>query len=124
MVSSGFTSSKYDECVYIKHEGGADVAYLLLYVDDMLLAGACKNGVEKVKEDLRAVFEMKDLGPARRILGMSIIRDRKGKRIWLTQADYLSRILKKFALDNLKKVSVPMGQRYKLSADQTPKTEA
>ena len=38
MISSGFTSSKYDECVYIKVEGGAAVAYLLLYVDDILFS--------------------------------------------------------------------------------------
>ena len=52
MIRSGFVSSKYDECVYIKSQGGAVVAYLLLYVDDMLLAGACKNEVQKVKNDL------------------------------------------------------------------------
>ena len=57
------------------------MAYLLLYVDDMLLAGACKNEVQKVKDDLRAMFEMKDLGPAKRTLGMTIIRDRKEKMI-------------------------------------------
>lgn len=82
MVSSGFTSSQYDECVYIKNQGGSVVAYLLLYVDDMLLTRACKDQVQKVKDDLRAVFEMKDLGPARRIQGMTIIRDRKKKKIW------------------------------------------
>ena len=75
ILSHGFT-----RCVYIKKVGGAVVAYLLLYVDDMLVAGECKKEVEKVKRDLSKVFEMKDLGCAARILGMDIVRDRSKKR--------------------------------------------
>lgn len=37
MIKSGFLRSHYDVCVYIKSVGGDVVAYLLLYVDDMLL---------------------------------------------------------------------------------------
>lgn len=97
---------------------------LLLLVDDMLLAGACNIEVQKVKRDLRAAFDMKDLGPAKQILGMSIHRDRKSRKIWLTQAGYVSRVMKKFHMENVKEVSIPMGQHYKLSVDQRPKSEA
>ena len=38
MLACGFTRSKYDSCVYFKKKGGVSVAYLLLYVDDMLIA--------------------------------------------------------------------------------------
>ena len=37
------------------------MAYLLLYIDDMLLAGADLREIQKVKDDLRVTFEMKDL---------------------------------------------------------------
>ena len=90
MIKSGFLRSSYDECVYIKSVGGAAIAYLLLYVDDMLLAGASVKEIQKVKEDLATAFEMKDLGPAKRILGMTIVRNREKKEIWLSQADYVS----------------------------------
>ena len=124
MLKSGFLTSKYDECVYIKSQGGAVVAYLLLYVDHMLLAGSCNIEVQKVKKDLKAAFDMKDLGPAKQILEMTIHRDRSKKRIWLTQAGYVSRVMKKFHMENVKEVSIPMGQHYKLSIDQRPKNEA
>ena len=124
VIKSGFLRSAYDECVYIKSVGGAVVAYLLLYVDDMLLAGACPKEIQKVKLDLKKAFEMKDLGPAKRILGMTIIRNRKKKEIWLTQTDYVLRLLKRFQMSNVKEVSVPMSQQYKLSADQKPKCKA
>lgn len=52
------------------------LVYLLLYVDDMLIAAKNKEEIQKVKVQLRREFEMKDLGSARRILGMEILRDR------------------------------------------------
>jgi hypothetical protein len=37
MISNGFQRSQYDSCVYLKFISGSP-AYLLLYVDDMLIA--------------------------------------------------------------------------------------
>ena len=39
---------------------------------------------------------MKDLGEVKRILGMDIIRDRKAGKLWLSQRDYVHKMLKKF----------------------------
>lgn len=41
---------------------GIQVAYLLLYVDDLLVVGAKMSDVQEVKDDLRSAFEMNDLG--------------------------------------------------------------
>lgn len=78
VLRNGFVRSKYDGYVYIKRKKGVVVDYLLLNVDDMLVAGASKQEVQRVKDDLSSVFDMKDLGGAKRILGMNIVR--KGKR--------------------------------------------
>ena len=42
MEIMGFRKSAFDNCVYIRYKGGTVVAYLLLYVDDMLVAGPSK----------------------------------------------------------------------------------
>ena len=97
---------------------------LIFYVDDMLLAGACKKELQSVKDDLKAAFDMKDLGPAKRILGMIIVRDRQRKLIWLTQHDYVSRVLKRFKMENAKETATPLAQHFKLSIEQRPKSEA
>ncbi|CAL9233575.1 unnamed protein product [Arabidopsis halleri] len=76
MRKQGFSRSEYDHCVYFRCYGEGKYVYLLLYVDDMLVAAKDQKEVEKVKKTLSKEFEMKDLGPARRILGMDIIRDR------------------------------------------------
>ena len=44
--------------------------HLLLYVDDMLIASKDQNEINKLKMLLKSEFEIKDLGEARKILGM------------------------------------------------------
>ena len=87
VLKNGFVRSKYDGCVYIRKRKGVPIAYLLLYVDDMLVAGERMCDVQDVKDNLRSAFEMKDLGPARKILGMNILRERQKRKLWLTQND-------------------------------------
>lgn len=58
---------------------------MLLYVDDILLASYDKDEIRKVKADLGVEFEMKDLGLAKMILGMDIVRDRNKGILFLSQ---------------------------------------
>ena len=71
--------------------------YLVLYVDDMLIAAENKSDVQKLKGLLSAEFEMKDLGAARKILGMEIYRDRSKGKLFLSQKGYIQKILSRFA---------------------------
>ncbi|KAG8478903.1 hypothetical protein CXB51_028748 [Gossypium anomalum] len=77
MTSHDFKRSSFDSCVYFKKNNDGSFVYLLLYVDDMLIAAKDKGEIRKVKAQLSEEFEMKDLGPAKKILGMEILRDRK-----------------------------------------------
>jgi len=49
--------------------------YLLLYVDDMLIASKNRSSIDKLKVQLSLEFEMKNLGEAKKILDMKIDRD-------------------------------------------------
>ncbi|GKC18665.1 retrotransposon protein, putative, ty1-copia subclass [Tanacetum coccineum] len=79
MISNGFSRSSYDSCVYFKEFAPGMYIYLLMYVDDMLIACKSKSEIEYTKGLLRKEFNMKELGPARKILGIEIVRD-KGSR--------------------------------------------
>jgi len=60
---------------------------------------------------------MKDLGEARRILGIEIERDRVNGRVTLTQKAYLQKLLQKFLIgEEAKSVSSPLAPHFKLSA--------
>jgi hypothetical protein len=92
MLSHGFKRSKYDSCVYIKYANGSPI-YLLLYVDDMQVAAKSRKEITALKKMLSSEFDMKDLGAAKKILGMEITRDRKAGLLFLSQHSYIEKVL-------------------------------
>jgi hypothetical protein len=66
---------------------------------------------------------MKDLGPARQILGMKISRDRKNARLWLSQESFIEKVLDRFNMSNAKSMSSPLAGHLKLSSKQSPTSE-
>ena len=55
----------------------------------MLIVGQDAGVIGNLKKDLFKSFDMKDLGLARQILGMQILHDRKAKKLWLSQENYI-----------------------------------
>jgi len=53
-----------------------DLIYLLLYVDDMLIAVRNKIYIQNLKAQLKKEFDMKDLGETKKILSIEISQDR------------------------------------------------
>lgn len=53
---------------------------LLIYVDDMLLACKHIGEIQELKKILQTKFDMKNLGAARKMLGMEIERYRQVKK--------------------------------------------
>ncbi|CAJ2642413.1 unnamed protein product [Trifolium pratense] len=78
------------------------ILYLLLYVDDILMASSDKQEIQQLKEKLNGEFEMKDLGNAKRILGMDILRDRSKGELFLSQHDYLNKVVERFRMTDSK----------------------
>lgn len=76
MLGIGYSRSQYDSYVYIKSIDDMPVAYLLLYVDDILIASKSMQEIKRMKQDLKSSFEMKEQGSVRRILGMDILRNK------------------------------------------------
>jgi hypothetical protein len=120
MTSHDFSRCLYDSCIYIKKCEDGSFVYLLLYVDDMLIASKNKIYIQQVKDQLNTEFEMKDLGKARKILGMEISRDRKAGTLTLSQRSYIEKVLKRFNMDGAKAVNTPIAAHFKLSAKQCP----
>jgi ATP-binding cassette subfamily B (MDR/TAP) protein 1 len=68
----GYTQSQSDHCVYFCKLLDGFFIYLLLYVDDVLIASKIKVEINRLKAQLRNEFEMKYLGEAKKIFGMEI----------------------------------------------------
>jgi hypothetical protein len=69
-----FKQSPHDRFLYIKIQNGTKI-YLLLYVDDIILAGDDKTTLDPVTAALKREFSMSDLGELRNFLGISITRN-------------------------------------------------
>jgi len=76
LLKTDFLRSGYGSCVHILKKGEKVILYLILYVDDILMASSSKDDIEKLKEKLNDEFEMKDLGPTKKVIGTDILRNR------------------------------------------------
>lgn len=123
MEANGYSKTTPDNCVFVKKFSDTDFMILLLYVDDMLIVGHDAAKIEKLKKELSKSFAMKDLGPAKKILGMKIIRDRKKKELWLSQERYIEKVLERFNMSTAKPVVSPLAGHFKLSSKQCPTSE-
>ena len=77
IASSGFTRLQADHGCYYKWFENSYII-LLLYVDDMFVAGSSMKEIVNLKTKLAKEFSMKNLGPAKKILGMRINREKRG----------------------------------------------
>jgi hypothetical protein len=78
--------------------------------------------VNKLKVFLSRKLDMKDLGATKKILGMEILRDRDARRLWLSQASYVKKVLERFSMEIVKPVSTPLANHFCLFTLQCPKT--
>ena len=76
MTEHNFTRCESDPCVYYKRLHNGEFFILLLYVDDMIVASTSPQIIRQLKKELASRFATKDLGAAKKILGMNITRDR------------------------------------------------
>jgi hypothetical protein len=115
MIEQGYSRWHFDPCVYFKRLENGSYIILLLYVDDMLVVGSNMQDINVLKKKLANSFVMKDLGAAKKILGMRITREKKNSKLTLSQGDYIKKVLERFRMKNEKPVSTPLVNHFKLT---------
>lgn len=88
----------------------------------MLVAAKSKAEVQKLKDLLSGEFEMKDLGAARKILGMEILRDRGQKKLFLSQKGYIEKVLSRFGMSTAKHIDTPCAGNIHLTTLYAPQS--
>jgi len=86
MIKAKYNRCEYDSCIYFKQND--DLTYLLLYLDDMLIAVRNKIQIQKLKAEIKKEFDMKNLGEAKKILGMEISWDRLRQNLAISRELY------------------------------------
>ena len=101
----GFHASKADTSLFFYNKGKITI-YLLVYVDDIIVASSSQEAVTKLLEDLKQEFDLKDLGDLHYFLGIEVKKISNG--ILLCQEKYASDIIKRVGMHNCKPVSTPL----------------
>lgn len=110
LVSIGFHRLNSDWGLYVRH---TDQCYLLLYVDDVLIAAPSMKIIDEIKRFLTDKWKWSDIGEAAYILGLKIERDLHNRVIRLKQAAYIEGVLDRFGMKSCNPVSTPV-ENFKL----------
>jgi hypothetical protein len=73
----GFVASQSDMSLFVMRHGAA-IAYLLIYVDDIILTASPPELLQHVTQLLHREFSMTDLGDLSYFLGISVTRSPTG----------------------------------------------
>jgi hypothetical protein len=120
--SFGFVENIMDQCMYQK-VSGSKICFLVLYVDDILLATNDKGLLHEVKQFLSKNFNMKDMGEASYVIGIKIHRDRFQGILGLSQETYINKVLERFQMNDCSPSIAPIVKGDRFNLNQCPKNE-
>lgn len=114
LIKNGFKRLQANNCVYTF---GNDLI-LTLYVDDIILFARLIDKINEVKSLLMSEYEIRDLGRASYLLGITI--EYGDNQIGLSQALYIKKLLNEYGLDDCKTCKTPIDPGIKLSKCDSP----
>ena len=121
-MSVGFTGAKSNTSLFV-YKRGSDIAYPLLYVNDIILTASSTELLDRIITALQREFSMKDLGDLHYFLGMQV--QRRGDGLFLSQQQYMVDILDRAHMTDCKPCSTPVDTNPKVSAtDGAPVVDA
>ncbi|KAK1694010.1 hypothetical protein QYE76_010707 [Lolium multiflorum] len=109
----GFRSTRSDASLFV-YRTDNDMAYLLLYVDDIILMASTAGLLRQLTDSLRTEFTLKDLGPLHYFLGIEVVRRADG--FFLHQRKYAHELLERAGMLNCNPAPTPVDTKAKLSA--------
>ncbi|KAI3799572.1 hypothetical protein L1987_34871 [Smallanthus sonchifolius] len=113
IMTHGFKSSKCDNSLFLYSSGG-ETAYLLLYVDDIVLTASSDTVLRSIIQTLSREFAMTNLGQLHHFLGITVKRD--ATSLFLSQPQYTKEIIDRASMTNCKPCVTPVDLAAKISA--------
>jgi hypothetical protein len=113
LATFGFASSASDTSLFV-YKDGSSSAYLLIYVDDIILTASSPTLLHHIMDRLHSEFAMTDLGTLLYFLDISVMRT--SDDIHLSQRQYAADLLQRAGMAECHSASTPVDTRAKLSA--------
>ena len=114
-TNMGFKCSRSDASLFIYNKGSRR-AYLLLYVDDIILTASDNKFLNKIVTDLQTEFPMSDSGKLHFFLGVKAEFINDG--IFLSQQAYTTDIINRAGMQECKPLATPVDLNSKLKAEE------
>jgi hypothetical protein len=121
LLSIGFSKLYADNCIYIKHKDN-DICIVLIYVDDIAIAGSNMHNIDRIKNEFKNRYKMKDMGNIDHILGCTIDRNDLGEYS-ICQKQYAKDVIIKYFPDNIVSVNNPTDANVILSTSMNAISE-
>ncbi|GJR90394.1 retrovirus-related pol polyprotein from transposon TNT 1-94 [Tanacetum coccineum] len=112
-----FTQSYANYSLFSFKRNGIEL-HVLVYVDDLIVAGNRSDAITKFKVSMSSCFHMKDLGALKYFLGIEIARHPEG--LFLSQSKYALDILSKSGLLGAKPCDFPIEPNHQLALASGP----
>ncbi|CAI7749862.1 unnamed protein product [Closterium sp. NIES-53] len=106
-MKNAFLQSKLDRVLYMYQPDYFDdgtsragdngvTCWVLVYVNDLLAASSSPAMLKELKELLEAAFELREISPVVKYIGLEIVRDRPAGKLWLHQQGYADKLRRRF----------------------------
>ena len=118
-ISKDLQQSQYDSSLYFI----PNKLWVAVWVDDLLIMARNTATSTAFKAALSARFEMQDLGPVRRFLGLEVTRDRAARTISLTAMSNIDDVLVRFRMADAATSLTPMPEGDNLGAREEDEDE-
>ncbi|CAI7828115.1 unnamed protein product [Closterium sp. NIES-53] len=116
LVALGFAPSSADPSLFLRTDTSLPPFYVLVYVDNLVLATAYTETLALVKSELQKRHTCTDQGELTSYLGLRINRDRAQCTITLTQSHMVQQVLQRFGFTYSSPQSTPLPTSHSLSA--------
>ena len=122
LTSIGFKKSQSDASLYNLILDGERI-YILVYVDDMLLAGIRMQHLKRIANLIAEKFEIRTEEHVTRFLGIIVEHDKEGGSTKIHSSPMIDQMLKTFSMTDCRSVSTPLPKGIILDSTMGPKTE-
>ncbi|CAI7730316.1 unnamed protein product [Closterium sp. NIES-54] len=96
LVSAGWKKIQVDMALYFKVGADKVACWVLVYIDDLLTASSSTEMLKELKELLEAAFELREISPVQKYLGLKILCNRSAWKLWLHQQGYSDKLRRRF----------------------------
>lgn len=115
LASIGFHSTEVDDSLYSQWDDSSFV-HMHMHVDDGLVVSNDIQLLNRARQDLSQLYDVKWNENPSEHLGIKLTRDRKLGTIHLSQESYLQRVLDRFGMEGSNPVATPLHSSTRLSS--------